>query len=201
MIKPTDRLDWMPGDVTPTTIIEPVTEKKVLGWAPREKPSYQFFNWAFQLIDVWQKFFEKTSSQYDVTVGAGSDCTHATLAAAIADGAVGTNIRVLLRDNIAGGALAISLTKAGWKIYARPGVTLAKGSATTGISAAAANIEINGLRFTGFTVSGDKAIAFTSAGDYGRVLNCNFLLADTEVDDTAVTAGKKPILMANHSEV
>lgn len=199
MEKPDDYIDWLP-DNDATKMVEPNDAKKAAAWGANEKPPYQFFNWFWNMVGRWIRYFDKSISVYDVTIGAGEDCTHATLAAALADSDVGTNVRVLLRDNITGGASATTLNKAGWKIDCRPGVTFTKGVATTGLSVAAANIEIRGLRFAGFSVSGDKAIAFTAAGDYGRVLFCNFNAADTEVDDTSVTAGKKPVVLGSITE-
>ncbi len=198
MDKP-DFIDWIP-DNDPTLLEEPTDPKKAAGWLALEKPPYQFFNWFWNLVSQWIRFFDTTTNQYDVVIGAGDDCTHATIAAAIADGDVGTNVRVLLRDAITGGASATSLTKAGWKIDCRPGVTFTKGVATTGLSIAAANVEVRGLRFAGFSTGGDKAITFTAAGDYGRVLFCNFSSCDTEVDDASVTGGRKPIVLGSITE-
>ncbi len=192
-------VDWI-IDNDATKITTPDDVKKAAGWGALEKPPYQFFNWFWNITGRWLRYFETTTDQYDVVVGAGDDCTHATLEAAVADSAVGTNIRVLLREAITGGAAATSLTKAGWKIDCRPGVTFTKGVATTGLSIEAANIEVKGLRFAGFSTSGDKAIAFSAAGDYGRVLFCNFNAADTEVDDASVTAGRKPIVLGSITE-
>ncbi len=201
MQKPDNYIDWIP-DNSATLISAPDTLKKAAGWAPLEKPPSQFFNWFWNIAGRWVRYFDKSSLFYDVTIGAGVDCTHATIAAALADSGVTTNLRVLLRDAIVGGATATSLTKAGWKIDAAPGVTFTKGVATTGLSVAAANIEIRGLRFVGFSVALDKPIAFTAAGDYGRVLHCNFATGgDIEVDDSSVTAGKKPIVLGCITEI
>ena len=204
MEKPSSYIDWTPNDsvddAEPRHVVEPSTEKKLAGWTADEEPPHQYFNWFWQRVGDWIRYFDKSVSPYDVTIGAGVDCTHATLEAAVADADVGTNIKVLLRDAIAGGAAAISLTKAGWKIYARPGVTLTKGTATTGLSIEAANIEMHGLRFSGFSTSGDKAVALTAAADYCRIMNCNFASCDTEVDDSAVTAVKKPVVLGNITE-
>jgi hypothetical protein len=183
-------------------IVEPTTEKKGQGWLAGEKPPYNFFNWLFVRVGQWIRYFDKSSSAYDATIGAGDDCTHATLALAIADAGLTTNKRILVRDNITVNTSAISLTKAGWKIYARPGVTITKGTSTSGVSIAAANVELHGFRFAGFTAGGDKAVVLTAAGDYARIMSCNFAVGTTlEVDDTAVTAGKVPVLLANISEV
>lgn len=135
-----------------------------------------------------------------VVVGAGAYCTHATLAAAVADAAVGTNVRVLLTDSQNIGA-TVTLSKAGWQIEALPGVTYTKTGGVTGISCAANGIEIKGLRMAAWSTSGDKAISGTAAWTYGRVLFCNFNNCDTEIDDSSTVAGKKPITLGNFTEV
>ncbi len=136
----------------------------------------------------------------EVIVGAGIFCTHATLAAAVADSAVGTNVRVLLTDsqNITS---TVHLTKAGWRIEGLPGVTYTKSGTITGISCEAANIEIRNMRFAAWSSGGDKAISGTSAWQYGRVLFCNFNNCDTEVDTASTTPGKMPTTLGNITEV
>lgn len=192
---PNDSVD----DAEPRKVIAPSSEKKLAGWQANERPPNQQFNWFHQIIGQWIRFFDKTANHFDVTVGAGADCTHATLAAAVADADVGTNITVLIRDS-ADIDTTIDLTKAGWKIYARPGVTYTKDGVTDCISIEAANIEIHGLRFAGFSTGGDKAIDMTVAADYCRIMSCNFSSCDTEIDDTSVNAGKKPVLFGNITE-
>lgn len=193
-----EQVDWRTDDDT-DAIVPPSTGKRNVGWLSGEKPPYQYVNWFFRLVDKWLKFFEKTVDLYDVVIGSGEDATHATLVAAVADSGVGTNVTVLIRESFTGPATAVSLSKAGWKIHCRPGVTFTKhASATTGLSIAAANVEVHGLRFAGFSTAGNKAVAFTIAGSYGRVVNCNFVSADTEVDDDSVVA--KPFVFGSISE-
>lgn len=127
---------------------------------------------------------------FDVITGV----THQTLAAAVADGAVTTNKRVLLgvSETLAS---SVTLSKAGWRITALPGVTLTDGGAGTGLIAAAARVEFDHLRFSGFTT----AIQFNGSSSYGRALFCNFLSCATEVDDTLAPT-PKPIPLGNITE-
>jgi len=145
----------------------------------------------------WRLILGPSADQ--VVVGSAPYCTHATLAAAVADSAVGTNVLVVLTEDYTVNS-TINLTKAGWRIRALPGVTYTKGSAGTGISCQAARIEIERLKLSGFSTAGNKAITGTSAWQYGRVLFCNFLNCDTEVDDSSVAGGKKPVTLGNISE-
>lgn len=147
----------------------------------------------------WLKFSAKQFNPYQATIGAGGNCTHATLALALADANVTTYSRILLRDNITGGASPLTLTKAGWQIDCAPGVTWAKGVATKALIFDAANISVQGLTFSGFSTGGDIAVQLSANGGYGRVQNCKFISCDTEVDDSAVTAGQKPVVLGNFS--
>jgi hypothetical protein len=191
-LRPTDHLNWVSSDDV-TKIVAPTTGKQDAGWLADEKPSHQHFNWIMNRVDKWLRFFDK--SGFDAVVGAGSGCTHATLAAALADAALTTNVTVLLRDSQTL-ATTIAMSKAGWRIKARPGVTLTAGVATTAIAVTAANCVIEGLRFSGFAT----AVSFSAAADYGRVLNCNFATCTTEVDDSSATAGRYPLQVGNLSE-
>lgn len=88
------------------------------------------------------------------------------------------------------------------RIEFMPGVTYSKNGATSGIQVAAEGVQIFHGRFTGWTVSGDKAIEFQSGGNYGHVLNTRFGVGtDTEVGFSAVTAGKYPTVLGTISEI
>ncbi len=135
------------------------------------------------------------NQKYDVIVGAGVGCTHATFAAALADSALTTNVRVLLKDS-ATLAATIAMSKAGWQVTAAPGVTYTAGVATTAITVTDANCTIQGLRFSGFTIG----IAFSTGGNYGRVLFCNFATTTTDVDTTGVAAAFQPAIVGSIDE-
>ncbi len=194
MAKPS-YVDWIPDNTT--GIATPPGAKLDVGWVSAEKPPYQYMNWLFNLLSQWVNFTGPGAPT--VIVGDADFCTHATLADAVADTDVGTNIRVLLAESQSISA-TINLTKAGWKIEALPGVTYTKSAVTTGISVQAANIEITRLRFAAWSTGGDKAVTYTAGGTYGRILFCNFNSCDTEVDDASAPAGSKPILLGNISE-
>ncbi len=186
---------WIPDNTT--GIATPPGGKLTVGWLSAEKPPFEYMNWFFNLMSQWIYFINPWSPS--AIIGSANYCTHATLAAAVADSGLGTNIRVLLAES-ANIASVINLTKAGWKIEALPGVTYTKTGGTTCISVQAANIEINRLRFATWSTGGDKAITYTAGGTYGRVLFCNFLNCDTEIDDASAPANKKPIILGNISE-
>lgn len=142
---------------------------------------------------LWKGF-----AAFDAVVGSGG--SHADLATAVADANLGTNKRILVVSSEALTATVV-LSKAGWHVLFAPGVTFSKSSATTGIQVTAAGVILERGRFTGFSTSGDKAVQYDSGGDYGHVIFSRFYNCDTEIDDTNVTAGKKPMAIGNHTEI
>lgn len=137
-----------------------------------------------------------TGPAYDVMVGAAPYCTHPTLAAAVADSNVGTNVKVLLCDSALIGA-TINLTKAGWRIEALPGVSYTPtGGALTLFSCQAANIEISHLRFNSWSVG----VTGTSAWTYGRILFCNFNACTNDIDTSSCLPGKIAVTLGNIDE-
>ncbi len=136
----------------------------------------------------------------DVVVGSAVGCTHATLELALADVAVVSGMTLCLTEsfNI---AAKITISKS-LTIFALPGVVATKTGGTIGLEPNVTGITIEGLRFAGYTVSGNKAISFTVTGTYGRVRNCNFAAGtDTDIDDASAPAGKKPLNIGNIVEV
>lgn len=188
-------IGWIPNNTT--GISTPPGGKLAIGWI-QEKPPYQYFNWFFNLVSQWINLLGAGAPT--VVVGSGANCTHATLAAAIADTGVGTNIKVLLTNSQSISA-TIHLTKAGWHIEALPGVTYTKSGVATGISCEADDIQIVGLRMVSWSTGGDKAISGTSAWTYGRILFCTFFNCDTEVDDASSPVGKKPVTLGNITQI
>ncbi len=188
-------IGWIPDNTTGITT--PSGGKLSVGWLSTEKPPFQYMNWFFNLVSQWVNRLGPAAPT--VVVGSAAYCTHATLAAAVADGGVGTNINVLLTESQTI-ATTVSLTKAGWHISALPGVTLTKSGAVTGLSCEADGIHLVGIRFSGWSSGGDRAVYCTAAWTYGRVLFCNFLNCGTEVDDGPAPAGKKPITLGNITE-
>jgi hypothetical protein len=205
MPKPTSKPAWVPSD-DPTKISEPSSGKKAAGFIALEKPTYQQFNWLLNNISKWIDYFEQVTDQlaaeFNVVVGDTVDdpmATHATLQAAINDVSLGTNVRVLVKEDQAI-ASTIQMTKNNWRVYFAPGVTFTKSGVTTGIQISASGVEIIHGRFSGFSTSGDVAIEFLAGGNYGRVLYSNFINCDTEIDDSAVDAGKRPLIVGTISE-
>ncbi len=191
-----DYIGWIPDNTT--GIDAPPSGKLDIGWLSAEKPPYQYFNWFFNLVSQWVNRLGPGAPT--VVVGSADYCTHATLAAAVADAGVGTNVRVLLTESATISAI-IHLTKAGWQIDALPGVTYTKSAVASCISCEADKLIIQNLRFSGWSTGGDKAVTGTSGWTYGRVLFCNFLNCDTEVDDASAPANKKPVTLGNITEV
>jgi|SRR6185437_3465046 len=192
MPKPSSYIGWIPTN-DGTLINTPSSGKLASGWAAAEKPAFQYMNWFFNLVSQWINFAGPGAP--DVIVGAESYCTHATLAAAISDGAVGNNVNVLVVDSATINT-TINLTKSGWKVFFAPGVTYTNGTAGTCLSCQATGIEIRKARFSGFTT----AIGSNSSWTYGRVVDCNFSTCTTAIDDSSVAGGHKPVDIANISE-
>jgi hypothetical protein len=124
---------------------------------------------------------------YDIIVGGAAivGATHATLAAALADGTQGTNKRVLLADSQTLANSAVAIAKAGWHIDAMPGVTYTGGGSSSALSCQATDVRIRGLRFSTFT----SAITFTSAGTYCRFKDCNFASCTNQVNTSSAPTG------------
>lgn len=195
MAKPS-YVGWIPDNTT--GIATPPGGKLATGWLSAEKPPFQYMNWFFNLVSQWVNFLGPSAPT--VLVGAAAYCTHATLAAAVADSGVGTNVQVILTDSQSISSI-IHLTKAGWSIQALPGVTYTKSGIATGISVEANGITIQGLRMVGWSTAGDKAITGTTAWTYGRVLFCNFSNCDTEIYADGTVAGKQPVTLGNITEI
>ncbi len=184
-------IGWIPNNTTGITTVP--GGKLAIGWVSAEKPPFQYMNWFFNIVSQWINFAGWSS--YDVVVGTTAGCSHASLAAAVADSAVGTNQRVLITQN-ATLASVINLTKAGWRIDFLPGVTYTAGAATQAFSLQADKLEVWNGRFSGFTT----AIIGTSAWTYGKVLFTNFASCTNEVDYSAVPAGKLPVTLGTITE-
>jgi hypothetical protein len=126
-----------------------------------------------------------TPGAHQVVVGNAAYCTHASLAAAVADSNVGTNVKVLLTQSVTLANSVVALTKAGWQIEALPGVTYTAGGSTSALSCNASGIIIKLARFVGFT----SAITFNSSGTYCRIKDCNFNTCTKGVDTTSAPTG------------
>ncbi len=124
---------------------------------------------------------QKWAAGYDAVVGSADYCTHANLAAALADAALTTNVRVLVTTSQTLAA-TIAMSKAGWRVFGLPGVTFTAGVATTAITVTAERCEIRGLKFSGFTTG----VFLSTGGGYARIADNYFVSTVTSVDDSGV---------------
>ena len=192
MAKPSSKPDWTVGNPSFGTVtIEPSAGKKQTGWAAEERPAYEYMNWLFYNLDEWIDYFETETDaliagnlDYDVIVGAAAGATHATLAAAVADGTLATGVKVLILDSVGSLGTTIQLTKNQWEIHFKPGVTYTDGGAGTGIQISADNCKIIGGRFTGFTT----AFTIDAGSDYNMLRDMWFSGNTTEINDLASTS-------------
>lgn len=123
-----------------------------------------------------------TTSPYDAVVGSDRDSTHASLNDVMADTNV-SNIRTILikEDQVLDQVQIINSPNK--VITIKPGVTLQKGAAATGIQVEAQRVEINRGRFDQFNGGTDIAIAYTNTADYGLVFGTRFNDCTEEVAD------------------
>jgi hypothetical protein len=74
--KPTDgHMDWISDDDT-AKYIAPSAAKRLQGWIKEEKPPFQYFNWAWRLIDRWLQYFEDATDE-EAAARAAADAAHA----------------------------------------------------------------------------------------------------------------------------
>lgn len=129
-----------------------------------------------------------------VTVGTQAFCNYSSIAAAVADSALGEDVTVFVTSDQTLNA-TVNLTKARWRIVSMPGVSIIAGSATTGFSCQASGIQFRDCTFVNFA----SAVAGNSSWTYGRVLFSTFTNCTSEVDDTNSPAGTKPVTLGNFS--
>lgn len=206
MVKPTSHLGWGVGNADPAqNIIEPTGAKKSVAWTQDERPPYELMNWLFFRQDEWNKYFEQTTdalvARYDLVIGAGPEATHATLQAAVNDGAIGADQWVLVQDDLTVNTI-ITLTKARWRIDFSPGVVYTRGSVAKAFQLGAEGIEIFAGRFVGWSVASDIVFEQLVAAEYCKIIGSRFGVGtDTEVDQSAVPAGKAGPVSQTISEV
>lgn len=203
--KPAGHIDWVP-DENPAKALEPVPAKKALGFVADERPSPLHHNWIWARIGNWQKYFESatdnliaTNLHFNAVVGTTPGCTHATLALAIAAAAAGWKILVVESANI---AARVVINKADIEILFKPGVVYTKTGDTVCFEYSTARVKVRGGRFLGYTVAGNIVHRFLAGADYCHVLESIFAVGtDTDIDDAAVAAGKKPVVANTIVEV
>ena len=116
-------------------------------------------------------------SIFDAIVGAGSQCTDATIAAAITRLSAGA--RILVMDSFAL-ASTVAMSKANMEIVLRPGVIISAGAATTGFTVTAAGCKIVGGKISGFT----NGIDVQSGGDRFMARDIWFASNTNDVNDS-----------------
>ena len=195
--KPNKHIDWAVGNLDPANrVVEPSDAKKLAAWLDDERPPAPFFNWLFNTVDAWNKYFEEITDAENVTnaviIGAGTAATHATLQAAVDDVSLGSNQTVFIQDSEAIGT-TITLTKPGWRIYFLPGAIYSNNAAGKCFTINAANIWISGGRFTGWSTGTDIVFELVAGANYNRIFDCSFAVGtDTDVDSTGVDVDKQP---------
>lgn len=93
------------------------------------------------------------SKYYDAVCGSGGSaggCTHASLAAALADSAILAGSRILVISSETTATIN-TISKANIAIEFAPGITFTAGAATTCIQISAGGVRIRGARFSGFS--------------------------------------------------
>jgi len=198
--KPTSHINWTDG--APAKVQEPTSGKKLLGWAFKERPPFEFMNWLFFRLDEWVKYFESVTDElavqkqeYDVVIGTGG--THADFNAYEADPNVATKKNILVTTPL---TLATNqvISQTGIRIAFKPQAIITKAvGCTIGLQFTGERVSVIGGRFVGFNVAGDKAIQFSAAAKNCLVTQASFVDCLTEIDDL----GTNTTLSANISEV
>jgi hypothetical protein len=118
---------------------------------------------------------------YDAVVGSAAYCTDASISAAVSRVSAGARILVVEDQAL---NTTVTVSKANLRIELKGGVTVSKGTATTGFSVTASGFEMCGGRVTGFAAAGNKALNFSALATYGKVWGVRFLNNDTDIDDS-----------------
>lgn len=198
--KPSSHINWTDG--APAKVQEPTVGKKLLGWAFKERPPFEFMNWLFFRLDEWTKYFESVTDElavqkqeYDAIIGTGG--THADFNAYNADPLVANLKNVLVTTPLTLAANQV-ITQTGVKFTFKPQAVITKAvGCTIGLQFTGARVTVVGARFVGFNVVGDKAIQLTAPSKNCRVIESSFIDCLTEIDDL----GSNNVLSSNISEV
>lgn len=181
--KPTQDTSWTDGSAPKVT--DPGSTKKALGWTVNERPPFQFINWLFWALNAWKVYFDGTldllkvaNIKYVATVGAGAGCSHATIAAALADVNVPAGSTILVVDSVTLNT-TVQISKNDITLEFLNGVTYTNGTAGTGIRVSATGARIKGGRFSGFTT----AISVDAAQNYNFVQGCRFAGCTNDVTE------------------
>jgi len=198
--KPSSHINWTDG--APVKVQEPTSGKKLLGWAFKERPPFEFMNWLFFRLDEWAKYFESVTDElsiqkqeYDAVIGTGG--THADFNAYEADVNVALLKNVLITTPL---TLATNqvVNQSGVRFTFKPQAIITKAvGCTKGILFTGERVTVVGGRFVGFNVAGDIALELSAATKNCLVTQASFVDCLTEVNDL----GSNNSLTSNISEV
>lgn len=185
--KPSSKPEWMTG-ITGPEVVEPSAGKKADGWNADERPPREFFNWLFQNISDWIDYLDEVGDFlagygeiYRAIVGTQDICTHATLAAALADSSVVPGDKILvLEDQIVN--TTVQVTKNFIEIEFHKRASFIKGTASTGLQISALNCKITGGRFQNWTTA---AILIDAASKNCMLRDITFVTNTVEVTDNS----------------
>lgn len=188
--KPTSTIAWTDG--TPAARTEPSSGEKTAGWQPDQRPPAEFMNWLFYNLFEWQQYLESLTDElkgltgmfkaYVGTVTPGGLATHSSITAALAACNPGDRILVLEDQALAG---TVQVTKNNIEIQMKPGVTISKSGASTGLQISASGVRLKGGRMAGFNGGADKAILVDAGSTFTMVGEMRFANNTTDIDDAS----------------
>ena len=185
--KPIKKPSWMSGISSPE-VVEPSAGKKIDGWNADERPPAEYFNWLFQNLSDWVDYLDQIGNfvdafgnMYRAIVGSSAVCTHATLAAALADASVVPGDKILVLEDLTVNT-TVQVTKNFIEIEFHKRASFIKGTATTGIQISALNCKITGGRFQNWTTA---AILIDAGSKNCMLRDITFVTNTVEVTDNS----------------
>jgi len=122
MAKPTTVPDWISDDDA-AKIDTPSASKQAEGWLSGEKPPFQYFNWFWNAISKWIKWWDARTPEYNIAIDLeANEGDYETLVAYLADSpASGDRVRINVDQT-----LTVKMTiPAGIKLMTQKGVKIA----------------------------------------------------------------------------
>jgi len=122
MAKPTTIPDWISDDDA-AKIDTPSASKQAEGWLSGEKPPFQYFNWFWNAISKWIKWWDARTPEYNIAIDLeANEGDYETLVAYLADSpASGDRVRINIDQT-----LTVKMTiPAGIKLMTQKGVKIA----------------------------------------------------------------------------
>jgi len=121
MAKPTTIPDWISDDDA-AKIDTPSASKQAEGWLSGEKPPFQYFNWFWNVISKWIKWWDARTPEYNIAIDLeANEGDYETLVAYLADSpASGDRVRINIDQT-----LTVKMTiPAGIKLTTQKGVKI-----------------------------------------------------------------------------